>query len=58
MKSLVKVDHVKSLGIHASLLISDLKYVDCMGKEILDFSQRAGQTVKPGPLCGLTGVLR
>lgn len=40
VKSLVKVDHVKSLGIHASLLISDLKYVDCMGKEILDFSQR------------------
>ncbi|MBY5928656.1 glycosyltransferase family 2 protein [Halomonas sp. DP8Y7-1] len=58
VKSLVKVDHVKSLGIHASLLISDLKYVDCMGKEILDFSQRAGQTVKPGPLCGLTGDVR
>ncbi|MBN8413729.1 MULTISPECIES: glycosyltransferase family 2 protein [Halomonas] len=58
VKSMIKVNHVQQAGIHTSLLISDLRYIDCAGEDVLDFSDRPDIGGKPDPRSGKTDSIR
>ncbi|MBY6206125.1 MULTISPECIES: glycosyltransferase family 2 protein [Halomonas] len=58
VKSMIRVDHVKRTGIHASLLICDMRHIDCQGEDIRDFSCWPDDKGKPDPRSGMTDSIR